>query len=114
MEIDFINEWKKSIEVRKDLYPIYKNKVVTVCLKTEKDTCFIFFDRGKIIIEKNIFKAPDVWININEEAGHQVFQGEERLTLIPQHIMRCEGKYRDILFLESIFYLTQVMPSKRD
>lgn len=105
MEQGVLEMWKENLEKRHDLALLYKSKEINISLVDEDKSVRLSFKSGEISIDKRCSDSPDLVIETSGEIIDQLISGKEKVSNIPPNSIKISGKYRDVLFLESVFFL---------
>lgn len=90
------------------LTKIIDNSDLTVCFMVEDERWFIFFQEGHVHMEYQADTDGDVVIEGNMEAIRLLLNGDDfLLSMIKRGELQADGSLKNLLLLESIFYLSK-------
>ncbi|WP_096190085.1 SCP2 sterol-binding domain-containing protein [Evansella halocellulosilytica] len=98
----------KQLHNTSTIKPLLKTNV-TVRLKNDIEEWLLIVDGGDLKIEKAFQGNSDVTIEGDEEIIHQLLTGHDfLLSLKKRDELNVTGKLKDLLLLESLFYLPNI------
>ncbi|WP_186578171.1 SCP2 sterol-binding domain-containing protein [Aquibacillus kalidii] len=106
MDRHALYSWKKDLESREDLTSLYHHKKLVVCFHDQKDSWYVSFQDGTIAVLDSVDRKADITVEANDEIINSLILGGGKLTSMPNELVSVSGSYKDLLFLESILYLS--------
>lgn len=106
--IELINQFVNRVSRQPHLKPILPTNVVRVCLQSGYKLHFIEISTEGCRTTTDSQARIDLWIKGDEEVMETIILGGEKLRKLEiSNEVKISGKLRDILMLESLFYLTE-------
>ncbi|KGX85793.1 hypothetical protein [Pontibacillus litoralis] len=97
--------WKDRLEQRKDLVPLLSGKSIVIHFRHQEGVAFVHIDQGKCHINTEQYQTVHVTIEAEPSLLEELWDGNHLLLAFPDSVIRRQGRYKDLLFVEAVFRL---------
>ncbi|MFC0523842.1 hypothetical protein ACFFGV_09765 [Pontibacillus salicampi] len=107
MDKEVLQNWVERIESRSDLFPLVMDKTLSVAFFSGEEQLFVIFTNGSCITSTSAPNQLDIMIEAKPFILKDIWQGTCRLLSVPNHLIKMNGSYKNLLWIESLFHLAR-------
>ncbi|GGF32408.1 hypothetical protein GCM10010954_34510 [Halobacillus andaensis] len=105
--METILEWMNSVNDRQDLLPLWKERPIVIFIQEEEKMVPLTVNSNEIKIDHDYEFHRQVHIEGNPQNIKKMLEGKVKLTDLHPHVVHVKGKLRDLLYVESLFFLAK-------
>ncbi|UCZ52571.1 hypothetical protein LGQ02_17410 [Bacillus shivajii] len=110
---EVINEFINRVREKDALQKLMMNRVLTVSFNNEQELCYLMVDNNLLKIVSGLDCDSHVIIEGSEDDLKELLYGEDfLLSMKKREDLKVKGKLKDLLLIESLFYLANTSDRK--
>ncbi|KGP72578.1 hypothetical protein [Pontibacillus yanchengensis] len=98
--------WLERVEKRSDLGPLLKDRSLLVSFYSNAEQVCLEIDNGKLFVHNRKDSNVQVMVEADSYTLQLIWSGEMKLLKVPTHLIKMNGRYKDVLLIEALFHLS--------
>ncbi|MYL33715.1 hypothetical protein GLW08_18910 [Pontibacillus yanchengensis] len=98
--------WLDRVEKRNDLGPLLHDRSLVVSFYSNCEQICLEIENGKCLLHDIKGRNVQVIVEADSYTLQLIWSGEIKLLKVPKHLIKMNGRYKDVLLIEALFHLS--------